>query len=342
VTAIVPNGTLDGPDCTPLPFTLTFTKSADPGRVSATVSLVYAQQDSAAVGTASVRIEPGSSTTGSVSGQLDLCADRFLGEANLVKNTLRVDAFDGVYSFSAASQANFYVAKTPTAVQGFHVTRTAVKGRVTANTQRFGPIGADGRAVVWFRPPGDKLFKRLGIGALDTSGRFQIPTRARVPPKSQVKLNTTGCSWCKEVYAEARAPVTVDKPPKPSPATPSKPARQYYLSPGKTAGIAVTTSGRQTLAAFPAVRHSLFCFKGKQRKRPALGGGVMYIGKRMSYTMGKPTMWKTYWFSIETQPESKAIFEDPWNVDRPYGISNKAALVKQWGTGALKACGITR
>ena len=77
-----------------------------------------------------------------------------------------------------------------------------------------------------------------------------------------------------------------------SPAANKRAATEYYLSRWRTEGIAIRKSAGRVKAAFPAVGDALFCFKGRQRERPTSDGGVMYVGKRMGYVMGRSTKWK--------------------------------------------------
>lgn len=293
VTVSIPNGTLDGPDCIPLPITTTFNKMGDPTKVSATVTFTYAQRASGESTTKSVSVPTGASSTGSISSQLDLCASQFIGQANLVKNTVAVQATDGLSSFSAYSKANFFVAKAPTTIRAFQMKRTSVTGMVQVDSQRFGPIGAAGSAIVWFRPPGQKRFTRLGISKLDESGRFTLPTRGRVPANSLLKVSSYGCTWCKEAHAETRAPAkehTPDKPkPVEKPTTASK--TKYFSKPSWYTYVALRFDDekRKVRAVWQGDGPG-FCFVGRLTSQDTYTGTQYTFGvgkKATSYTRGE-------------------------------------------------------
>lgn len=215
VTVSIPNGTLDGPDCTAMPFTITFSKIGNPLQVAGTVELVYAQQESNAFSTASVRIETDDPAKGGKSGELEVCTDKMPSEANLMEVSATLHATSALQTASATTTTSFFVGRASTTVIGFRAEGDTVRGTVQAQTQRFGAVGATGKAVVWFRPPGKRLFTRLGTSTLDQLGRFRVPTKGRVPKRALLKVNTSGCSWCKEAYAETRMRQPAAKPTKP-------------------------------------------------------------------------------------------------------------------------------
>lgn len=273
----IPDGTLDGPDCTPVPYTVNYTKSGDPHLVSGTVKIVFAQQGSNAFGEASSQIAAQDPATGSTNGQLAVCADRFRGEANKVDVSLLLVTTVGSETESANAAAGFYVGRARTAVRDFRATSSTVGGSVKARTKRFGEIGAEGRAVVWYRAPGKKLFTRLGSDKLDQFGRFQVATNGRVPAGSRLKVNSSGCSWCQDAYAEASLKVVRHKAPR----------TRYYKSnwyPGYVA-VQFKNGGAKVQAVFQGDGPG-WCFVGRRH-----GAGV-YRG--VDYTFGVGTRSATY------------------------------------------------
>lgn len=288
----VSNARFDGPDCTQTPFTVGYTKRGEATRVGGILDVVYDQRGSNALTGISVRINAEDPPSGRKQSFMELCPAQFRGESTKVNVSLSLRATVDGQSSSTKASISFWVARARTVVSEFRASTGRAYGKIQGQTKRLGNIGAEGKVAVWYRKPGDRLFTRLGASQLDRFGRFSVPTRGQVPNGSLLKISFTGCSWCRDAYAETRLGTQ-----------PTKTATRYYRPPyypGYTA-VRFSRQGRKVQAVWQGDGPG-DCFVGQRiandRYRGAqynLAGGKRQVTYQRSHFVSgkrvKPPTW---------------------------------------------------